>query len=84
MQEYSMFQKLPIRSQVETLSKNGIILAQRRHKQWLITLYSLGNAYVELWAGKEVEVIGMFHSSAKPMEVLEPYIDKIDVDDLIN
>lgn len=79
-----MFHKLPSWSQVEVLAKNGTVLAQRRHKEWAITLYSLNNYFVELWVKKELEVVGSFHKSANPLAILEPYMDTIDVQDFLD
>ncbi len=84
MLEYSMFERLPFQSQSEFLGKRGTVLAQRKHKEWLVTLYSLNGLFVELWAGKEAQVVSTFKKSANAIAVLEPYIDAIDVQDFIN
>ncbi|GAB3540202.1 hypothetical protein GCM10027443_37790 [Pontibacter brevis] len=84
MLEYSMFERLPFRSQAESLAKDGTILAQRKYNEWQVTLYSLNGLFVELWAGKEAQVISTFKKSANAVAVLDPYIDDIDVQDFLN
>lgn len=84
MLEYSMFERLPLRSQLESLAKDGTVLAQRRYNKWTVTLYSLNNSLVERWAGKEVEVISTFKKTTNAVAILEPYIDDIDVEDFMN
>lgn len=79
-----MFERLPFRSQTESLAKEGIILAQRRHNGWQVTLYSLNGLFVELWAGKEAQVISTFKKTANAVAVLDPYIDDIDVQDFMD
>ncbi|RDV14185.1 hypothetical protein DXT99_15445 [Pontibacter diazotrophicus] len=84
MLEYSMFERLPFRSQAESLAKDGTILAQRTYKEWQVTLYSLNGLFVELWAGKEAQVISTFKKTANAVAVLDPYIDDIDVQDFMD
>ena len=84
MQEYSMFERLPLRSQAEVLAKDGTVLAQRRFNGWTVTLYALHSTFVERWSGKEAEVYSTFKKSADAVTVLEPYLDAIDVQDLLN
>lgn len=78
-----MFERLPLRSQAETLAKDGIILAQRRYNNWTVTLYTLNNAFVELWTGEEAQVISTFKKSANAMAVLEPYLGEVDVREVL-
>lgn len=84
MFEYKLFNQLPTWSQVEVLTKTGTIVAQRNHNGWTITLYSLDNYFVELWIKQDLEVVGSFHRSADPMEILEPYMQHIRLSDLYN
>lgn len=84
MLEYSMFERLPFRSQAESLAKDGTILAQRNYNGWEVTLYSLNGLFVELWAGKEAQVISTFKKSANAIAVLDPYIDDMNVQDFLN
>jgi hypothetical protein len=79
MLEHSMFERLPLRSQAETLAKFGTILAQRKFNSWTVTLYTLNDAFVEVWAGEEAQVISTFKKSANGLAVLEPYLEEIDV-----
>ncbi len=83
MLEYSMFERLPLRSQSEALAKDGTILAQRTYNNWTVTLYALGNGFVERWSGKEVEVFSSFKKSADAVAILDPYIDVIDVGEVL-
>jgi len=81
--EYSMFNRLPTWSQVEVLTKQGTVVTQRQHKDWTITLYVFNDYFVELWAKQNLEIVGSFKKSVKPLDILEPYIDYLDVPDLI-
>ncbi|WP_439883259.1 hypothetical protein ACSX1A_08805 [Pontibacter sp. MBLB2868] len=83
MLEYSMFERLPFRSQTESLAKDGIILAQRKYNGWEVTLYTLNGQFVELWTGKDAQVISTFKKSASAVAVLEPYLDEIDVQEFL-
>lgn len=83
MLENSRFERLPIQSQSEILAKEGTLLAQRRFNQWIVTLYTLNNSFVELWSGEKAQVISTFKMSANPLAILEPYIDDVDVQSLI-
>lgn len=78
-----MFERLPLRSQAETLAKEGTILAQRRFNHWTVTLYTLNNTFVELWTGEEAQVISTFKKSANAMAVLEPYLGEVDVREVL-
>jgi hypothetical protein len=77
--EYSLFNQLPVWSQVEVLKKKGNAVAQRQYKDWTISLYSLDNYFVELWVKPSLEIIGAFHRSVKPMAILEPYMEYLEI-----
>ncbi|MFD2247798.1 hypothetical protein [Pontibacter ruber] len=79
-----MFERLPLRSQTDALARDGIILARRRYNNWTVTLYTLNNAFVELWTGKEIEVVSTFKKSANAVAILEPYVADMDVQDFLN
>jgi hypothetical protein len=79
MLEYSMFERLPFRSQAEIVAQKGTLLAQRNYKKWFVTLYELNNSFVELWVGDEVQVYSMFKRSADTVCILEPYLLNIDI-----
>lgn len=83
MLESSMFQNLPSWHQAEVLTRQGTLLAQRRHNGWLVSLYALDNSFIELWSGTEAEVVGMFSESASALEILEPYTHAIDIDEFL-
>lgn len=78
-----MFERLPLRSQAETLAKDGTMLAQRCFNGWTVTLYTLHNSFVERWTGKEAEVYSTFKKSANAVAILEPYVDEVDVRSLL-
>ncbi|WP_242929337.1 hypothetical protein [Pontibacter vulgaris] len=84
MLEYSMFDRLPFRSQTETLAKHGTLLARRSYNNWTVTLYTLNNSFVEVWSGNEIEVMSSFKNSANAIAILEPYTDAIDVQDFLD
>jgi len=81
MIEYPLFNRLPSWSQVEVLTKKGTVVAQRNHKDWNITLYTLNNFFVELWEKPNLEIIGSFHNSVNPLAILEPYTQDIQIED---
>jgi len=83
MLEYSKFDRLPLRSQTETLAKEGIVLAQRNYNNWTVTLYTLHNAFVEVWAGEKAQVISRFKTTVDVTAILEPYIDAIDIQEFM-
>ena len=84
MFEYSMFNRLPVESQVDVLTKKGTAVAQRQHKQYTITLYSLDNYFVELWEKEGIEIIGTFHKTVNALTILEPYLDQMDTENLLD
>jgi hypothetical protein len=79
MLEYSMFDRLPFRSQTEAIAKHGTILAQRQHNKWVVTLYEFNNTFVELWSGEQAQVYSTFKHSANKVAIFEPYLDDVDV-----
>ncbi|WP_299754741.1 hypothetical protein [uncultured Pontibacter sp.] len=83
MLEHSMFERLPLRSQAETLAKEGTLLAQRKFNSWTVKLYTLNNTFVELWTGEEAQVISTFKTSASAVAVLEPYLGEVDVREVL-
>ena len=83
MIEYTLFNRLPAGSQLAILAQKGNKLAQRNHKEWVITLYTLHNYFVESWAKSGTEIIGTFQVNADPLEILEPYLDSIEVQHLL-
>lgn len=78
MLEYSMFERLPYRSQREALKKEGTLIARRQVNGYTILLYILGHTFVEVWTGTEAEVVTTFKKSANAMAVLEPYVDAME------
>lgn len=82
MLEYSMFERLPFRSQAEVIAKAGTIVASRNYKQWHVTLFELDNRFVELWTGEKVQVFSTFKDSASKIAIFEPYLDAVDVQEL--
>ena len=78
-----MFERLPQRSQIDTLAKDGVKLAQRTYKGWAVTLFSLHGLFVEQWVGNDMQVMSTFKKSANAVTVLEPYLDDLDVQELM-
>ena len=73
MLEYSMFERLPFRSQEEVIAREGTLLAQRLHNGYTVSLYALKDSFVELWSGEEVQVYSSFKKTANASAILEPY-----------
>ncbi|HEY4650389.1 MAG TPA: hypothetical protein VIG72_03200 [Pontibacter sp.] len=84
MLEYSMFERLPFRSQAEVIARAGTILASRRYNNWHVTLYEFNNTFVELWSGEQVQVFSMFKHTASKVAVFEPYLGAIDLQDALS
>jgi hypothetical protein len=84
MLEFPLFNQLPTWSQVDVLTKKGIKVAHRNHKDWEITLYSLNNFFVELWVKPNLEIIGSFHQTVNPLTIFEPYTESIHLQDFTN
>jgi len=83
MLEFSMFQRLPSWSQAEVLTKEGTLLAQRRHKDWTVSLYSLNNRFVELWTRDGLHITSSFHQDTTPLAIVEPYLEHVNVQDML-
>lgn len=83
MLEYSMFERLPFRSQREALKREGTLLASRRVNGYTISLYILGHTFVEVWSGAEAEVVSTFKHPTNAMAVLEPYTQQVDMEHLL-
>ncbi len=83
MLEYAMFERLPAWSQVDTLTKQGTQLAQREHNEWTVSLYSLHNRFVELWAKNGLFVTSTFQPDASPLDIVEPYLEHVNVKHLL-
>lgn len=79
-----MFERLPFRSQREALKEGGTLIAQRQVGDYTITLYTLDHVFVEVWTGKEAEVVSTFKKSAGAIAVLEPYLDEVDIQHLMS
>ncbi|TPE46339.1 hypothetical protein [Pontibacter mangrovi] len=84
MLEYSMFERLPFRSQAELIAKDGVVLAQRKYNGWTVTLYTLNGSFVELWAGEQVQMFGTFKRTANTLAILEPYADGVDLQEVLD
>ena len=78
-----MFQRLPSWSQAEVLTKHGTVLAQRRHQEWAVSLYSLNNRFVELWEKQGLQITTSFRTEATALAIVEPYLEQVDVQHLI-
>ncbi|WP_210489324.1 hypothetical protein [Rufibacter aurantiacus] len=42
-------------------------------------MFSLENQFLEVWSKKDLEIIGSFHSAVSYMDIIEPYINVLDV-----
>lgn len=83
MLEYSMFERLPYKSQREALKREGTLVACRRVNGYTISLYTLGHTFVEVWSGSEVEVLSTFKHPVNALAVLEPYTTQVDIEQLV-
>ncbi|MBA9079195.1 hypothetical protein [Rufibacter quisquiliarum] len=81
MFEYNLFKKLPGWMQSKVLRQQGSFLSKREYKGWEIHLYSLEHQLVEVWQKDGLEVITNFKPTAPALQVLEPYVGSIEVQD---
>jgi hypothetical protein len=79
MLEYNVFERLPSWSQVAVLKATGTRLGQRQHQDWTITLYIWQHRFVEVWSRADLEVVTSFHHNARPLAILDPYMQQIDL-----
>ena len=84
MFEYSMFHRLPVWSQVEVLAREGNLLAQRKLQDYTISLYCLDNYFVEVWTKEGLRISTSFRKSAKPLAILEPYLENLNFQDFLD
>ncbi|MBB6611878.1 hypothetical protein H7F15_12575 [Pontibacter sp. Tf4] len=82
MLEYSMFERLPFRSQAEVIAKTGTIVASRRYGQWHVTLFALNDRFVELWSGEQAQVFSTFKEAASKIAIFEPYLNEVNIGEL--
>jgi hypothetical protein len=80
MFEYSLFHKLPVWTQVEVLAQKGNFIAQRKHKDYTISLYSLDNYFVEVWAKGKLRISTSFRETTKPLIIMDQYLDEISLE----
>ncbi|QNF31531.1 hypothetical protein HUW51_01865 [Adhaeribacter swui] len=80
MFEHSLFYQLPLRNQVELLNRQGTAVAHRCHKGWNITLYAINNNFVERWEKNGLDIVASFKAETSAVTILEPYLDKLEVE----
>ena len=77
------FRLLPAAAQVSLLYSEGVFLGKRKLDQRIILLYQIDQFYVELKYLVYRQVISNIRI-ADSMAVLDPYLEQIDVEDLVN
>jgi hypothetical protein len=60
------------------LLKRGVILGRRAYNEFKTTLFALDNIYVEVLYNVETKNMACMHCSDS-LELLDPYLDTIDI-----
>jgi hypothetical protein len=79
----SEFQQLQDREQVAFLYDKGVYLGKRREERQIILLFQLESFYVELYYQVYRTFISKISISLNTT-ILEPYLEQIDVEDLVS
>ena len=77
------YHQYSIDEQIDLLYREGIYLGKRRKSSLSVVLYQLDSFYIEIYYNKYrrlVKQLRCFHS----VDFLAPYLEQIDVDELIN
>ena len=82
MFEYTLFHRLPVWSQVEVLTRKGNLISERKHKDYVITLYHLDHYFVEVWAKGTLRISTSFKETTPAVAILEPYLEQLEINDL--
>ena len=62
---------------------HGLLVAKRKNQQQMIFLFQMENYYVETWFRREDKAIESF-LVFRDTDHLQPYLDNIPLDDLLN
>ena len=77
------FSALPLTNQLELLYTEGVHLAKRECDGMPVLLYQFGKWYVEIFYEKYRSKVSYIRST-DDTEILTPYLDTLDIEDLIN
>jgi len=77
------FSALPLVNQLELLYTEGVHLAKRNCNGTPVIPYQFGKWYVEIFYNKYRSVVSHTRST-DDTGILEPYLDDLDIKDLIN
>jgi hypothetical protein len=76
------FNKLNIFNKVDTLINDSVLIDNRTEEHFRVLLYQIGSFYVEVFYDFEhnkIRKIKSFNTTSK----LKPYLDKIDISELV-
>jgi hypothetical protein len=76
------FQLLPQQKQVEILYRDGVYIGKHKAASSIILLFQLDSFYVEVFYRKYRSHIKLLHCFDST-EHLDPYLEQIDVEDLV-
>lgn len=76
------FQLLPEDKQIEALYQSGVYIGKRKEDFSIILLYQLESFYVEVYYRKYRSHVKKLHSFDST-ELLDPYLEHIDVENLV-
>jgi len=76
------FNLLSLQRQQKLVLTKGVFLSKRKTEHFVIALYQLGSFYVEVFAHKNSSRICLI-SSFDSVDGLNPYLEEIDVGQLI-
>jgi hypothetical protein len=65
------------------LLHEGILVAKRDHSTYIVFLFQLNEYYVEMYCNKISKAVEEYRISVN-MQTLTPYLELIDIDELLN
>ncbi|MDN5202902.1 hypothetical protein QQ008_16040 [Fulvivirgaceae bacterium BMA10] len=77
------FRKLTIDQQTLLVKKRGSYLSIRESNSFLINLYFIDDFFVELWYSSNGISVNQIRSFRK-LKYLEPYLNTIDISDVVS
>lgn len=77
------FQKFGENEQLTILYNEGVYLGKRRDANQVVLLYQLEGFYAEVFYRIYRQYISKIHLSGN-ISILDPYLEQIDVEDLVN
>lgn len=77
------FKEFDLNERMDIINLNGVFVAQRSYYNHAINLYTIYGFFVEVWYAKFENRITKIQVAQRPL-VEKYYLDKIDIDKIIN